>query len=286
MNFGIKIKPAPGREEKPKNGYETMKNLSKRITPPKLVEDERKTDPGLDSDAKFVEKLSGKPFRQGLSIAYYAPKFTMAVLIGGGYSEDDKTIYLPQNNRADARLHELTHAQCGIKQKSGKGAFLTQSYDEGMATFAECRRMESYDPLRLRVATAGFSALCSAIAAPIADYIFRLLKSDWSTVPKNLVDTLLVNADIAINTFMLIMTVVFAGISGWAVKDRLSRILFTNSLRKLSNEVGDPCLAFQIALEKQPKTWNELLRPLKFYKDEIAAAKANEENAPAAARES
>jgi hypothetical protein len=63
------------------------------------------------------------------------------------------------------------------------------------------------------------------------------------------------------------------------LKSQLKNVLFTMSLLKLTKEVGDGSTAFQIALEKEPKTWKELLFPLKFYKKEIAAAKAKQAEA-------
>ena len=59
----------------------------------------------------------------------------------------------------------------------------------------------------------------------------------------------------------------------WLIFDKLDYIPFTRALHLLSKALGDQALAFQIAAAKAPETFWQMIFPLKFYKEEIAAAK-------------
>lgn len=65
----------------------------------------------------------------------------------------------------------------------------------------------------------------------------------------------------------------------WATGNSLEYLPFYRSLRRIEREVGDAATAYKITSEKIPLTLHDILSPLEFYKDEIAAAKAKKNEA-------
>ena len=272
---------------------ESIRPFAKEISPPLFISEARKTDAGLDADVKFVENLSGKPFREGMKIVVCEMKSGILPFAGVNKSHEDQTLYLNKITEGTSvahsfihastgltRLHELTHMQCNIlADGSRKKIFLRLTYSEGFANFAECQRLGSNLPLRIRTHLVSMALMLEgACAAVIANVSYSLVRE------------LLLHADdirhkasiaalLAINIIYLGLIAGVGYIGKLLLKSQVRDVLFTRSLFRLTGAVGDASKAFQIALEKEPKKWTELLFPLKFYKDEIAAANAkkNEE---------
>ena len=223
----------------------------------KPLSEARKQNPRIEKAAVFVEGLYGRPLRNN-------PKIT----IGPGRFIVSRNV-LETNTTTFTTVHELIHAEDlsknipkEIKQEGFLKKFkrhlrsltgincipknITQIkrmlYLEGRAVFGEQMFLagKTRPFLNLR-----FMCIAIGTAGVIAS----------ATVPMFPEDRIM--------TAVYSLSILANGLPYWP---------FYNSICTIAKKIGDPIKAFRITKEKQPKTFSEILFPLKFYKDEIADA--------------
>ncbi|MCX8198131.1 MAG: hypothetical protein N3F07_02975 [Candidatus Micrarchaeota archaeon] len=240
--------------------------------------------------ADFVERLYQEKLPDGCKVKTeeVLDKKTgerrLAIAKSPGFAIGSEEVSL--GARTSNSVHELTHImdhhlKIHSKEKperaAGMGMLVEEMYFEGRATFAQklydCAG--KWDYLRAKYLNAPFISIAAGISA----------LSGWKiSIDKiNVVENLRVFLDknihagdfvtsaietIALNLApMIAIPLLAAGTIYWT---------FHRGICNIAKQLGDPRAAFNITAKKVPKTFSDLLFPLKFYRQEIENEKNGE----------
>ena len=225
-------------------------------------------EPKFAEAVRFAEKLCGVELNPEMKIVYVQKSSQSSRAFFAGHSDDAYFVFnLPLRQYTAA--HEAVHA---CDDKLGL-AMVDDDERSPWKLIGKIIAGMGYAEGRAAYAVSLFSDAGKAWVA-LRMYIVKKAYSIFTAII----------ATVCILLPVAPVFITFGAIQAFIAYDYLNNkryIPFYLAIGKIAKEIGDPVVAFQITAAKVPSTMRELKNPLKFYKDEIAAAKAAKADAPA-----
>ena len=273
------------------------RRLSRRSLPfekKRLFSKIEKQDKKFEAAAEVVQKFYGKPLYDTYVVdksefPWHARLSASAFVSRGDCRPYMSFLWRPKKSTI---AHELAHAQdcalIGEKLKEARQRIpikIETLYMEGRGLFIGAKAGSKAIPVlfyghlaaNLLVVPAFATAMAGTLIPPLGDAIASLLQPLKSALEG--IRAIHMSPAVYWTTYWasLLPLIPLTYIS---VKHSLTYLAFYHSLRRIERKVGDAATAYKITSEKIPQTLRDILSPMKFYKDGIAAAMAKKNEKP------